>query len=97
MQGVDVILIDRQHLRIVVNSLVVLAKLCEAIRPIVQSLDVVDRAVLHLVGIVFYGVLEAFHLAVDQAAVRVDYRVRCVKLDRLIEVVDGVLEPTTRV
>ena len=94
MQSVDVILIDRQHLRIVVNRLVVLAKFCKAIRPIVQGLDVVDCTILHLVSVVFYGVLEALHLAIDQAAVRVDYRVGCVKLDRLIEVVDGILEPT---
>ena len=72
MQGVDVISIDRQYLRIVVNRIMVLAKFCETICSIVQSLDVVYSSIFHLVSVVFYCVLEALHFSVDQSAVRVD-------------------------
>ena len=88
MQGVDVISIDCQYLRIVVNRIMVLAKFCETICSIVQSFDVVYSAIFHLVGVVFYRVLEALHFSVDQSTVRVDYRIRCIKLDCLVKVVN---------
>ena len=88
MQGVDVISIDCQYLRIVVNRIMVLAKFCETICSIVQSFDVVYCSIFHLIGVVFYRVLEALHFSVDQSAVRVDYRIRCIKLDCLVKVVN---------
>ena len=65
MQGVYVICIDRQYLRIVVNSIVILAKFSETICSIVQSFDVIYGTVLHLICIVLDSVLEALHFAID--------------------------------
>ena len=75
----------------------VLTKFGKAVSAIVQGLNIVCRPVLHLIGVVFNGVREALHLAVDEAAIRVDYRVRAIKLNRLIKVVNRVLKSTEQV
>ena len=92
MQSVDVVLFDREHLRVVIDCVMVLSKFSEAIRSIVQSFHIVGSSILHLIRIVFDGVLEALHLAIDEAAVRVDYRVGRIKLNSLVEIMNGILK-----
>ena len=89
----DVVLFDREHLRVVIDCVMVLSKFSEAIRSIVQSFHIVCSSILHLICIVFDGVLEALHLSIDEASVRVDYRVRRIKLNSLVEIMNGILKP----
>lgn len=94
VQRVDVVLVDRQHLRVVVDCIVVLAQLGVAVSPIVQRFHVVRGAIPHLVGVVLDRSLEALHLTVDEAAVRINYRVRAIKLNGLVEVMDRIFQST---
>ena len=71
----------------------VLAQFCTAVCPIVQRFDVVVSAILHFIRVIIYGGLETFHLTIDEATVRVDDRIACIKINGLIKVVDRVLKP----
>ena len=84
----DVIRVDRQHLTIVVNRIVILAKFGKAIGTIVESFDIICSAIFHLVGVVLDSVRESLHFAIHKAAVRVNYWIRGVKLYGLIKVVN---------
>ena len=92
MKSVNVNTVNNKHLRVVIDGVMVLAKLGEAIGAVVQRLHVVGRSVFHLVCIVLDSCWEAFHLTVDETTVRVDDRIRTIKLDSLVEVMDRILE-----
>ena len=88
----DVHAVHNKDRRVVIYGIVVLPELRKAVGSIVQCLHVVGRPVLHLICIILYSCRESFHLTVDEPTIRVDDRIRTVKLNGLVEVVDGVLE-----
>ena len=66
----------------------VLSQLGETVSTIVQGFHIVRSSILHLVSVILNSVWETLHLAVDKPTIRVDYRVRAIKLYRLVEIMN---------
>ena len=90
----DVACVDLEHLRVVADRFVVLAKLGVAVCPIVKRFKVGALRVLQFECVVFDCAFEPFELPIDQSSVAVDHRVSSLKRNSAVKIVKSIFKPT---